>query len=180
MRRILLICALLALLALPAAGVARGAAPAKPGYVVVRKASGDGGVNGRPVATVVVQGFLLGRISQEARVDVYQLPSAAGQGAVQVKGTDLSTNAITWRGFAGKHSLTGKEYTGSNLRFRAIGGYYRVVVRGSGVYLYAGGQGYVTLRGSRFHPKADGKFSVNRSAFRSLPAKALTWKLGGG
>jgi len=180
MRRILPLCALLALLALPAVAGARAAAPAKPGFVVVRKASGDGSVNGLPVATVIVQGFLLGRISHEARVDVYQLALGAGQGAVQVKGADLSARAITWSGFRGKHPLTGKEYTGSNFRFRAIGGDYRVVVRGSGIYLFAGGQGNVTLRGSVHHPRSDGKFSVNGGPFRSLPQRLLTRNFGGG
>jgi hypothetical protein len=175
MRRILTTCALLAVLALPAAKAGRAAAPAKRGYVVVRNATGDGGVIGRPVATVIVQGFVLGLISHEARVDVFQLPSGAGQGSVQVKGTDLSSRAITWRRF------TGKEYTGSNFRFRAIGGYYRVVVRGSGIYLFAGGHdGYVKLRGSVFHPRSDGTFSLNSGAFRSLPDRPLTRKLGRG
>jgi hypothetical protein len=179
MRRILLICALLASLALPTAAGARASAPAKPGYLVVRKALGDGGVNGRPVATLIVQGFMLGRVSQEARVDIYQLQSPAGQGAVQVKGTDVSVRPITWRGFSGKHPLNGKEYTGSNFRFRAIGGDYRVVVRGSGIYLFAGGQGQVTLRGSTHYRNADGTFSVNGGKFRSLPARPLTREFGG-
>ena len=39
--------------------------------------------------------------------------------------------------------------TGSNFRFRAMGGLYRVVVRGTGVYLFAGGtHGHVTVQGS--------------------------------
>jgi hypothetical protein len=182
MRRILLTCALLGVLAFPAAAGARlrPAAAPKPGFLVVRQAAGDGGVNGRPVAVVVVQGFLLGRISHEARVDVYQLPSAAGQGAVQVKGTDVSTRPITWQPHLSGPTFTGREYTGSNFRFRAVGGFYRVVVRGSGIYLFAGGQGHVTLRGSVFHPKADGKFSLNGGTFRSLPKVPLTRMLGGG
>jgi hypothetical protein len=172
MRRILLSCALLALLTLPAAAAAaRASAPAKPGYLVIRKAFDDGGVNGRPVAAVVVRGFVLGRVSQEARVDIYQLPSAA---APQVKGADVSTRPITWHGFAGK------EYSGSNFRFLAMSGFYRVVVRGSGVYLFAGGQGHVTLRGSSHYRRADGTFSVNGGTFRSLPASPLTQKIGRG
>lgn len=172
MRRILLGCTLLALLALPAAALAGRSAPAKPGYVVVRRAAGDGGVNGRPVVTVVVKGFVLGRVSQQGRIAVYQLP---GESAPQVSGTDLSTSAVHWRG----HS--GKEYSGSSLRFRAVGGYYRVVVRGSGIYLFAGGtQGHVTLRGSSYNPRADGTFSVNGGIFRSMPTRPLTRKLGGG
>jgi hypothetical protein len=182
MRRILLTCALLTVLALPAAAAARlrPAAAAKPGFLVVRQAADDKGVNGRPAVVVVIKGFLLGRISHEARVDVYQLPSAAGQGAVQVKGTDVSTRPITWQPHPSGPTFTGKEYTGSDFRFRAIGGYYRVVVRGSGIYLFAGGQGHVTLRGSSFHPKSDGKFSVDGGTFRSLPKTPLTRKLGGG
>jgi hypothetical protein len=174
MRRILLNCALLVLLTLPAAASARASAQAKPGYLVVRKAAGDGGVNGRPVATVVIHGFVLGRVSQEARVDVIQLPSAAGQGAPQVRGADVSTSTIKWHGFAGK------EYSGSDFRFRALGGYYRVVVRGSGVYLYSGGQGQVTLRGSSVYRHSDGTFSVNGDRFRSLPERPLTRQIGRG
>ena len=70
MRRFLLSCTCVAVLLLPAAASARSSGHGKPGYLVVRKAVGDGGVNGPPVAIVVVQGFVLGRISQEARVDV--------------------------------------------------------------------------------------------------------------
>jgi hypothetical protein len=172
MRRILLTCALLALLAVPAAASARASTPAKPGFLVVRKAAGDGGVYGRPVVTVVVKGFVLGRVSQEARVDIYHLASASGQGSPQVKGADVSTAPVRW------HGLPGKRYSGSNFRFRAISGFYRVVVRGSGVYVFAGGKGHVMVRGSSRYPSADGTFSVNGSAFRSLPASPLTRKIG--
>lgn len=172
MRRILVSCALLALLALPAAAAAGSSAKAaKPGFLVVRRAAGDRGVNGRPVATLVVKGFVLGRVSQEARVDIYQLPGESGP---QVKGTDVSTRAVTWNG------LPGREYNGSNFRFRAIGGHYRVVVRGSGVYLFAGGQGNVKLRGSTRYPNKDGTFSVNGGKFLSMPTVPLSRKLGGG
>jgi hypothetical protein len=174
MRRILLSCTLLALVALPAAASAGAAAQAKPGYLVVRKAAGDGGVNGGPVATLIIKGFVLGRVSQEARVDVVQLPSPAGQGAPQVRGADVSTKAIKW------HHFAGEKYLGSNFRFRAMGGYYRVVVRGSGVYLFAGGQGHVTLQGSSHFPRHDGEFSVSGGRFRSLPEKPLTRQIGRG
>ena len=182
MRRILLSCTLLALLALPAAASAGASAQARPGYLVVRKAAGDGGVNGGPVVTLVIKGFVLGRVSQEARIDVVQLPSAVGQGAPQVRGADVFTKSIKWHGFAGK------KYVGSNFRFRAMGGYYRVVVRGSGVYLFAGGQCshvkhvkcHVRLQGSSHYPRHDGEFSVNGGRFRSLPEKPLTRQIGRG
>ena len=173
MRRILLSCAFLAVLSLPAAAVARTSAPAGPGFLVVRHAVGDGGVNGRPVATVVVRGFVLGRVSQEGQVEVIQLPSVSGEGAPQVT-AGVSTRAIRWHGFAGK------EFTGSNFRFRAMGGSYRVVVRGSGIYLFAGGRGQVTLRGSSIYKHADGWYAVNGAPFRSLPGVPLKRKLGRG
>jgi hypothetical protein len=174
MRRILLSCALLAALVLPAAAIAHARGHAQPGFLVVRKGTGDGGVNGHPVVTVVVQGFVLGRVAQEAQVDVYQLPSVAGQGAPQVAGADVSARAIRWHGF------TGKQYNGSNFRFRAIGGFYRVVVRGSGVYVFAGGHGNVRLRGSSVYRHVDGTYSLDGSAFHSLPTQGLKRQIGRG
>ena len=175
MRRILLSCASLAVLLLPAAASAGARGQAKPGFLVVRKAAGDGGIAGRPVATVViVEGFVLGRVSQEARVDVYQLPTASGRGTPDVAGTDVRTSPVRW------HHFTGKEYRGSDFRFSAIDGAYRIVVRGSGVYLFAGGHGTVTLQGSSVYRRSDGRFSVDGSPSRSLPTQPLTRKLGRG
>lgn len=173
MRRILLSLALLALLALPAATSA-GAAGGKPGFLVVRKAQGDGGLYGPPVVTLVVQGFVLGRASQEARVEIYQLPSAAGGGGSTAVGLDVSKAVVHWRRF------TGTRYSGSAFRFRAIGGAYRVVVRGSGVSLFAGGHGTVTLHGSSVYRAADGAYAIDGHAFRSLPATPLKLPVGSG
>jgi hypothetical protein len=170
MPRILLSLASAAVLTLPAAATA-GAARAHPGFLVVRNAAGDGGVSGRPVVTVVVQGFVLGRASQEARVDVYHLP---GAGAPQAAGPEVSKRGVHWRG----HS--GVEFSGSGFRFRAIGGAYRVVVRGSGVYLFAGGHGRVWLHGSSVYPGGDGAYSLDGGAFRSLPAQTVKLTIGGG
>lgn len=167
MRRILLSCACAAVLLLPAAASARAAGHAKPGFLVVRRAVSDGGVNGPPVVTLVVQGFVLGRISQEARVDVYQLPTAGGKGAPVAVGADVFRRAVRWHGF------TGTRYRGSGFRFRAMGGFYRVVVRGAGVYLFAGGRGNVTLQGSTVNRRTDGTFALNGGPFRSLPTRPL-------
>jgi hypothetical protein len=172
MRRILLSLAGVALLALPAATSAGAAGGGKAGFLVVHKAQGDGGLYGPPVVTVVVQGFVLGRASQEARIDVYHLPSAAGGGGPQAAGPDVSKKTVRWRRF------TGTEYNGSGFRFRAIGGAYRVVIRGSGVYLFAGGHGTVTLHGSSVYPGSDGAYSVDGRAFRSLPAAPLKLPIG--
>jgi hypothetical protein len=173
MRRILLTLAGVALLALPAATSA-GAGSGKAGFLVVRKAQGDGGLYGPPVVTVVVQGFVLGRASQEARVEIYQLPAAAGGGGSQAVGADVLKTAVHWRRF------TGTRYSGSAFRFRAIGGAYRIVVRGSGVSLFAGGHGTVTLHGSSVYRGADGAYAIDGRAFRSLPATPLKRAIGSG
>ena len=73
MRRILLICALLLAECSRLRRPPGRAALARPGYLVVRRAVSDGGANGRPLATVVVRGFVLGRVSQEGAVDIYHL-----------------------------------------------------------------------------------------------------------
>jgi hypothetical protein len=114
MRRILVSCAVLAVLALPAAATARAPGAARPGYLVVSKAVGDGGVHGAPVVTLIVKGFVLGRVSQEAKVQIVQLPSVGGEGAPQVVGADVSSTTIRYRG-----RFSGKEYRGSKFRFRA-------------------------------------------------------------
>jgi hypothetical protein len=173
MRRILLSCASLAVLFLPAAS-AGSSGGATTGYLVVRAATNDGGVTGRPVATVVVRGFVLGRVSQEGRVDVYHLATPVGSGAPQAIGTDITRGSVRWRRFAGA------QYSGSDFRFSAIGGAYRVVVRGSGVYLFVGGHGSVTLRGSVVYPTGDGTYALDGNAFRSLPSQPLTQAIGGG
>jgi hypothetical protein len=175
MRRILVSCAVLAVLALPAAATARARGAARPGYLVVSKAVGDGGVHGAPIVTLIVRGFVLGRVSQEAKVRIVQLPSVGGQGAPQVVGADVSSSTFKYR-----RRFSGKEYSGSKFRFRAIGGQYRVVVRGSGVYLFAGGHGHVTLRGSRVFQHADGRYAVDGGAWRSLPKTPVKRKIGGG
>jgi len=174
MRRILLICATGAAFVLPAAAAHARSGRATPGFVVVRKAASDGGVTGNPVVTVVVKGFVLGRISQEGRVQIYHLASAPNSLTVQAAGPYVSRRNVTW------HGVPGTEFSGSGYRFRAVGGIYRVVIYGSGVYVYAGGNGRVTLQGSAAYPKSDGEYALDGGPFRSLPSAAITRSIGAG
>ncbi|HZS31519.1 MAG TPA: hypothetical protein VFA37_09700 [Gaiellaceae bacterium] len=171
MRRILLSIACVALLAVPAAAGARGHA-AVPGFLVVRDAATDGGVTGSPVVTVVVDGFVLGSVSQEGRVEIYHLSAAHGTG--QATGVDVSRAGVTW------HGVPGTAYSGSAFRFRAVGGVWRVVIRGSGISVYAGGHGRVTLHGSVAYPNGDGRYSLDGRGFASLPSGELTRSIGRG
>ena len=173
MHRLLLLLAGLALLAVPPAATARPGKDPAPGFLVVRNASTDGGIAGSPVVTVVVRGFVLGHIAQEGAVELYHLASGTGSLAGQVSGIDVSRHAVTWRG------VSGTEYRGSGFRFRAVGGVWRVVVYGSGVSLYAGGEGpRITLHGSAAYPDADGEYSLNGGPFVSLPEGVITERLG--
>ncbi|MDX6482149.1 MAG: hypothetical protein QOG85_2659 [Gaiellaceae bacterium] len=170
MQRILLVFAGVVLLALPAAGAARADhQPAKIGYLVVRDASADGGVRGSAVATVAVHGFVLGRIAQEGVVQLYHVGSTVSP---QVTGVGVSRRPVTY------HHVPGFEFSGSGFRFRAVGGVWRVVVFGSGVSLYAGGEGKVTLHGEASYPNGDGDYSLNGGHFTSLPAGHVSGTLG--
>jgi hypothetical protein len=172
MGRILLLLACVAILALPAAAAAGPQAHgSKPGFLVVRDGSTDGGVTGKPVATVVVHGFVIGHIEQEGAVEIYHFNSGVGAVA-QVSGVDVSRERVKYR------TQRGTKFSGSDFRFRAVGGFWRVVVYGAGVSLYAGGEGHVSLHGSVFTPRADGRYSLNGGRFTSLPLGVLKADLG--
>jgi hypothetical protein len=171
MRRILLTGLAVTMLALTAAAAQAGGRP-RTGWLVVRNAVNDGGPAGAPVATVVVRGFVLGRVGDEGSVEIYHL-GAAGQGLPQVIGSDVSRGGVTW------HGVSGSEWSGSGFRFRAVSGTYRIVVRGSGIYLFAGGHGSVTLAGSVVSPARDGRYSLDGGRFRSLPSHPSTLRFGG-
>jgi hypothetical protein len=175
MRRILLSCATVAALVLSAAASAGARGAPTAGFLVVQKAAGDGGVHGRPVVILVVQGFVLGRVSPrgQGRVDIYQLPSATDKGTPQAVG-DVLRSPVRWRGHLGTR------FSGSGFRFRAIDGAYRVVVRGAGVYLFAGGNGSIVLRGSSVYKHSDGKYSLDGERSNSMPTIPLTRAIGRG
>jgi hypothetical protein len=175
MRRFLLSCAAATLLLLPSAASAGARGAPVAGYLVVQKAAGDGGVHGHAVVTLVVQGFVLGRVSPrgQGRVDIYQLPSATDKGTPQAVG-DVLRSPVRWRGHKGT------EYRGSGFRFRAIDGAYRVVVRGAGVYLFAGGTGTAVLRGSSVYKRSDGNYSVDGEPSQSMPTIPLARAIGKG
>ena len=168
MGRILLLLAGAAVLALTAATDARPQSSPPRGFVVVRNGSTDGGVAGSAVATVVVKGFVIGRIAQEGAVDIYHLTSGAGSPAAQATGVTVSRRAVFFR------TLRGTEFSGSDFRFRAVGGVWRVVAYGAGVSLYAGGALRVTVHGSVAYPADDGEYSIDGGQFVSLPSGQIT------
>lgn len=174
MRRILLLLASAAVLALPGAAAARARSHAPTsGFLVVRNALNDGGVAAGPVATIVVHGFVIGRIAQEGAVEIYHFNSTSDALLAQASGFDVSRERVTYR------TQPGTRFSGSDFRFRAVGGFWRVVVYGAGVSLYAGGVGTVHLHGSVEYPRADGKYSFDGARFISMPSRVVIRTLGG-
>ena len=165
-----------AVVALPAAAAARSKTPrAVPGFLVVRNASTE---TGRRLAVIAVKGFVLGHVKQEGRVQIYRLASSPGSLAAQAAGVDLGRRTVTWhtRGT----TVLGTEFSGSDFRFRAVGGTWRVVVYGAGVSLYAGGKGVAHLHGSVFAPRTDGTYSFDGARFASLPSGVASASLASG
>lgn len=61
--------------------------------------------------------------------------------------------------------------SGSFLRFRAIGGKYKIKIQGTGIYLSAVGHGYGVLNGTGDGTGVffDGTYSLNDEPYKSLP-----------
>jgi hypothetical protein len=168
MRRLVVICAALAALAVPAFAAATDSGTVD-GWLVVRNGDNGDGIGSdthpyltRPVVTLIISGFVIGHVSEQGRIAIYDLGSS-DQAAPEV------TGASRVRDLTSANGSDGTMWKGTDFRFRAVDGLYKVVVWGSGVYLFAGGQGNVTLTGSYDTPGADGKYSLNGGDFRSIP-----------
>ena len=165
MRKSLILLALLAL-ALPFA--AGGAVHAGEGTLSVENARGK--------VTIQAKGAILGRIVSGSVVvfdltpnDAYE-PYISGDDYVKLVGE------------------TGIQYGGRNLRFRLIGGSYRIVVRGTGIDLSVVANGMALLEGDTSAAGGAGVYSTDGTDCRTnggagckpLPDKAKFVKLGSG
>jgi hypothetical protein len=154
-RRTVVICASLAALALPAAAVSAYKAPGD-GTLVVQNASAP---LGTAVVTLVIRGSVIGQIRGSGRI-VIDDPTPGDKYAPEV------TGAI-WRKDVGDSTRWG---SAGDLRFRVVGGSYKITIYGSYIDLVASGFGNVVLTGSPDLPSHDGSFSLNGGIFQSLPA----------
>jgi len=68
---------------------------------------------------------------------------------------------------------------GTNLRFRAIGGKYQILIKGTGSYLSAVGYGYAVLNGAGddLNIPTDGTYSLNDGPYKSLPNLRTTFNI---
>jgi hypothetical protein len=168
MRRLVVICCALLLVAGGSATAATLAQTPDNGTLVVTNADNGDGISAgaRAVVTLVIHGFVIGRVQDQGRIRIFDL-DPTDQTPPEV------TGAVSHRDVSravGGQQQPGTEWSGTNFRFRAVDGTYRIVIWGSGVYLFASGdQGQVWFTGNADEPSSDGKYSLNGGDWRSLP-----------
>lgn len=86
-------------------------------------------------------------------------------------GTGPIVNGADSTQLVGEHMI---RYSGSNIRFRMIGGAFVIVVNGSGIDMSVIGRGLVTLDGTT---TTTGTYSVNGGTAQPVPSYKLTFPL---
>lgn len=169
MRRLALLCLPLGALALPAAALAVGAAVGD-GTLVIKAGNAPAKV---AVVTLAIDGTVIGHVSSGSpdQKDTVYIVDANNTGDVGSSGIDLTKTS----GADPLTSGTKWKLSGSDFRFRAADGVYKVTIYGSGVDLFAVGQGKVTLVGGPDPSVPDGRYSLNGGDWHSLPAQATDW-----
>ncbi len=153
MLRRLFICLLAAAAALAAvsSAVALPARLADESDVELREGSGR--------ALVVMRGALIGSLA-EGRVEIRDLPGRADTD-IQVLGADSIVEGANRT-----------VYEGENLRFRVFRGWWRVDIRGRGIFTSMVGVGTVWLEGE------DGRYSLAGSRPRPWPLERTMIRVG--
>jgi hypothetical protein len=146
MRRLLIFAVLIAL-AVPATSGARARGP-NDGTLSVR--------DGRGTIVISARGGVIGSFARGS-VTISDPVDGDGSGPI-VTGEDFppierNETTTTWRG--------------TRVRFRIIGGAFRIVVRGRGINLSVVGKGNVTLNGAGTGD--DGTYSINGEEYTSIP-----------
>jgi hypothetical protein len=137
--------------------------------------AGDGTLSvedGRGKVTVRARGGLIGRL-ERGTVTIYDLTPRDANIPV-VSGDDRPVLAI---------GANGLRYRGAGIRFRALGGSFRVVIEGRGIHLSVVGRGDGYLEGDPVDP---GLYSLEGEDCRkspetceTLPQPGIRFKLGG-
>jgi hypothetical protein len=155
MRRLVLL-ALVVALVLPVAAWAAASLPGD-GTLVVD--------NGNGLVTIRARGGILGRFVTGNMV-ISDLDLSDGK-------VPVVYGAETIQPLGGGRT----RYSGDDLRFRMIGGLFRVQINAIGVDVSAVGRGIATLDASGF-TDFPGRYSINGGSFQPLPGHAVTYPLG--
>jgi hypothetical protein len=154
MRRLLTFVLLAGALALPAGSAARSLAAAD-GTLSVKDARG--------VITIQGRGGVIGSLGKGS-VLINDPVDGDGTGPI-VTGDDWSKDKTD----------TATVWGGTKVRFRIIGGTFKVVVRGRGINLSFVGTGNVIVNGAGTDD--DGSYAVNGGDYNLIPAFALPFTL---
>ena len=168
MRKLILLACVFAVLVTPAWG-ALGADP-EAGYLTIER--------GRGTVTLDVRGNVLGRLTNGSITVTDKTPN------------DAYAATVTGRRMVVQRRLTPtKLYVrGQGLRFRMLGGSYRIVIRGQGISLSAVARGTVSIDGEpRFLADDLGVYSVESDvdcgfepqSCTPIPDEPVRLKLGG-
>ena len=152
--RALLTFAVLAALALPAASAAHDQS-SSDGTLSVRDARG--------AITISARGGVIGSF---ARGSVRISDPIDGDGTGPI---------VTGDEWSNERDATTTTWGGTRVRFRIIGGSFRIVVRGRGINLSLVGTGKVTLDGAGTGD--DGSYSVNGGEYLPMPGFSLPFPL---
>ena len=163
-----MLCLPLIALAIPAAALALSDA-AGDGTLVVQNGAAPRGL---PVVTLVINGTAIGHVSTGSP-DAFDTVVIDDVNNTNNIGASLTNGALSLT--RKTVSDTETKFTGSDFRFRAAGGVYKIWIYGSGVDLFAVGQGKVTLQGTPNAGTTDGHYSFNGGAWRSLPPVPSDW-----
>ena len=119
--------------------------------------------DGRGTVVVAARGGVIGSIAQ-GRVTIVDPVDGDGTGPIVTGDNwsrDVSDTTTTWGG--------------KTVRFRLIGGFFRIKIQGRGINLSVVGKGTVTLDGAG--TDNDGTFSVNGGDYVSIPDFLLPFPL---
>ncbi|MDQ2969091.1 MAG: hypothetical protein M3R37_12325 [Actinomycetota bacterium] len=152
--RALLTFAMLAALALPAASAARNQG-ASDGTLSVRDARG--------MVTISARGGVIGSFARGS-VTISDPVDGDGTGPI-VTGDEWSKD----------RDATTTTWGGTKVRFRIIGGSFRIVVKGRGINLSLVGRGNVTVDGAGTGD--DGSYSVNGGEYLAMPGFPFAFPL---
>jgi hypothetical protein len=146
------------LLALPAGAGALKGGPGD-GTLVVENALG--------YVTMTVRGGIIGRFDS-GTIEIFD--PVPGDGPPPV------VRGATQRERLGPKRVS---YTGdTDVRFRLIGGVYRVRITAIGIDVSAVGRGTGVLDGSGFSDQQSGRYSLNGGAFQTMPSTATRFTIG--
>jgi hypothetical protein len=155
MRRLIVMFAFLAALAVPVGALY--AATGDGTLVVKNGVAPDLPGNHVPVVAMTITGSVIGTVNYGRIV----IDSSVSSDAPLVTGYESRGDS--------KVIETAQFWKGSDLKFRAVGGKYTILIYGSGINLVAVGKGTVKLAGMPDTPHGDGVYSLNEKDFVSLP-----------